>query len=225
MFTPYDWQEGIGHRAQYIEAKLMQGMPVVAISVPDGILIATYRRQVPKIYEIYDRLAFAAVGQQSDIESLRSAALEYASKEGYNRSESDVTVQRVVTALSAPLKRAFGDFNTSPVVARSFFAEVGQTVEDDLYYVLDYDGDYSITRSRVAISGSIESGQTLEDELSKLEASDLGSLTAQLKTLIFNSTQGDKAESDDPVPDTFTFEAVLLERAELHDNRFRRLSE
>src|SRR3569832_2774998 len=101
MFTPYDWQEGIGNRAQYIEAKLAQGAPVVAVSLEDGILVFTYRRQARKIYEVYDRLIFAGIGQQSDVEALRMAAVDFASQEGYNRSEQDVTIQRVATALSA----------------------------------------------------------------------------------------------------------------------------
>jgi len=71
MFTPYDWQEGIGNRAQYIEGKLAQGVPVLAISLSEGILIFTYRRQSRKICEIYDRLVFAAIGQQSDVEARR----------------------------------------------------------------------------------------------------------------------------------------------------------
>jgi len=63
MITPYDWQEGIGHRASYVDNKLAQGSPVMAISIGEGILLLTYRRQARKIYEIYDRLAYAAIGQ------------------------------------------------------------------------------------------------------------------------------------------------------------------
>src|SRR5580700_2953899 len=133
MLTPYDWQEGIGNRAQYIEGKLVSGSPVLAVSLPDGILLYTFRRQARKIYEIYDRLVFAGVGQQSDVEALRMSALEFASREGYNRSDEDVTIQRVATAMSAPLKRAFSDFSTSPLVARSLFGEVGSTLEEDLF--------------------------------------------------------------------------------------------
>ena len=102
MFTPYDWQEGIGNRAQYIEGKLAQGSPVLAVSLEAGILVITYRRQVRKIFEIYDRIIYAGIGQQSDVEAIRMAALEFASKEAFNRSDEDVNGQRVATALSAP---------------------------------------------------------------------------------------------------------------------------
>ena len=125
MYTPYDWQEGIGNRAQYIEGKLAAGSPVLAVSLPEGILVYTFRRQARKIFEIYDRLIFAAVGQQSDVESIRGSALDFASREGYNRSEEDVTIQRVATGISVPIKKAFGDFGTAPLVVRCLFAEVG----------------------------------------------------------------------------------------------------
>ena len=75
MYTPYDWQESIGNRASYIEGKLSQGAPAMAVSLNAGILVFTYRRQAQKIYEIYDRLIFAAIGQQSDIEALRTASV------------------------------------------------------------------------------------------------------------------------------------------------------
>src|SRR3954462_3208733 len=124
MYTPYDWQESIGNRASYIEGKLSQGAPAMAVSLDAGILVFTYRSQAQKIYEIYDRLIFAAIGQQSDIEALRTAAVEFTHQEGYNRSEQDVTIQRVASAMSTPLKRSFGDFSTAPFVARGLFGEV-----------------------------------------------------------------------------------------------------
>jgi proteasome alpha subunit len=86
MITPYDWQEGIGNRAQYIEGKLAAGAPVVALAVADGILLVTYKRQTRKLFEVYDRLTFAAIGQQSDVEAIRIAAVDFASREGYQRS-------------------------------------------------------------------------------------------------------------------------------------------
>src|SRR5438045_7336419 len=162
VFTPYDWQESMGNRASYIEAKLSQGSPAMAVSLKAGILVLTYRRQARKIYEIYDRLIFAAIGQQSDVESLRTAAVEFNHQEGYNRSEQDVTIQRVASALSSPLKKAFADFNTAPVVARVLFAEVNQAVADDLYYALDYDGDYSIYKQTAVLAGSESQSQAFD---------------------------------------------------------------
>jgi proteasome alpha subunit len=224
VFTPYDWQEGIGHRAQYIEGKLAQGSPVLAVSLDAGILVFTYRRQARKIYEIYDRLIFAGVGQQSDVEALRVAALEFASKEGFNRSEEDVTIHRVVTALSAPLKKAFSDFSNSPIVARSVFGEVGASPEDDIYYILDYDGDYRLSRKFAVVSGATKEGAHDASALTDLENLAPVEALESLKEIWTTYAAQDESESEADLREGLEPEAVLLERQDLRENRFRLLT-
>ena len=222
MFTPYDWQEGIGNRAQYIENKLAQGSPVIAVSLSRGILVFTYRRQARKIFEIYDRIVFAGIGQQSDVEALRIAALEFASKEGYNRSEEDVTIQRVATGLTAPLKKAFSDFSASPFVARTFFAEVNDTPDQDLYYTLDYDGDYAVSHQSAVISGSHEHSDAI---LKKLEGFDAATEPDAAIELLKHAWATPVSEDDDIASrlDGLSPEAVLVERSNAREDRFRML--
>jgi proteasome alpha subunit len=225
MFTPYDWQEGIGNRAQYIEGKLAQGAPVLSLSLPDGILVFTFRRQARKIYEIYDRLLFAGIGQQSDVEAVRISALEFASREGYTRSEEDVTIQRVATAMSAPLKRAFSDFSVSPLVARSLFAEVSASPAEDLYYVLDYDGDYTMARHAAIIAGTQE---VADAGLERLKTLDLASASVEeriqaLKEVWIAIMNPEGHQSEDELLAGLTPEATLLERSNERENRFRLL--
>ena len=62
MLTPFDWQEGISNRASYVEGRLEQGAPILARSTDAGIVLFTYRRQSPKIFEVYDRIAYSAIG-------------------------------------------------------------------------------------------------------------------------------------------------------------------
>jgi len=215
MFTPYDWQEGIGHRAQYVANKLAQGVPVAALSLPEGILVATFKRQTRKIYEIYDLLVFSAVGQQSDIEALRVSAVEFAHREGYNRSEHDVTVHRVVAGLSQPLKKAFGDFNSSPFVARSIFAEVGRSPEADLFYVLDFDGDYSSFKHRCAVAGA-------EEQKSKLDSLLQDCPLRLEKAMEFLQERWPFAENQNR--SELLFEAAIMERDTPREARFRLLT-
>ncbi len=223
MFTPYDWQEGIGHRAQYIQGKLSQGSPVLAVSLEAGILVFTYRRQARKIYEIYDRLIFAGIGQQSDVEAVRVAALEFASKEGFSRSEEDVTIQRVATAMSGPMKKAFSDFSSSPVVARSLFAEVGETPGEDLYYVIDYDGDYTTSRNFAIVSGSSEGGPD-GAKLLELQSSSPEDAVEALKQVWLSFADPENTEAAEELQKGLAPEAVLLERSNLRENRFRILT-
>jgi proteasome alpha subunit len=215
MFTPYDWQEGIGNRAQYIEGKLAQGAPVLAISLDAGILIFTLRRQARKIYEIYDRLAFAAMGQQSDVEGIRLASLEFASREGYNRSEQDVTIQRVSTAISTSIKQAFSDFSSAPVVARSLFAEVNDSPAEDLFYVIDYDGDYEMFRGSAVVSGSEEMSSDLRQKLAAIDPSTAIDQALGELSEAWHASQEEREEKEHLRP-----EAVLVDRSGTRENRF-----
>ena len=59
-----------------------------------GILLFTLGRERQKIFEIYDRIALAAIGHPGDIERLRMTAIEIASTEGFTRSAE----RRVIAA-------------------------------------------------------------------------------------------------------------------------------
>jgi proteasome alpha subunit len=221
MLTPYDWQEGIGNRAQYVEGKLSHGAPVLAVSLPDGIVVFAYKRQTRKIYEIYDRLIFSALGQQSDVEALRSSAVDFAHQEGYNRSEQDVTIQRVVNALSTPLKKAFNDFSSSPVAARSLFAEINRTVEEDVFYVLNYNGDYEQTKGSAVVAGTEEVAAGLREKLSGLPLTLTAEQAVEPLRELRLSARDLGFEIDDASLAGLSAEAVLLERSEVRENRFR----
>src|SRR5690349_17619232 len=135
--TPYDWNQSIQTRSEYIEERLRDGSPVVGLSLPAGVLLVSVHRAHRKIYEIYDRLVFSGIGNQSDVEMMRNAAIDFAHREGFSRSPDDVTAQRLVgSALSPALKKAFGDPFTAPFVFRGLFAELGETQETDAFYAL-----------------------------------------------------------------------------------------
>jgi len=155
VITPYDWQQSIAQRAQYVEGRLQGGSPVIGLSCSHGVLLATVRAGVRKVFEVYDRLICAGIGSQADLEAVRLRAIDFAHTEGFVRSEDDVTVQRVVGfALSPTLKRAFADPMTAPFVARTVFAEMGDCQERDSFYVLNFDGEYTPYTGSVVLAGS-----------------------------------------------------------------------
>ncbi|MBK8278448.1 MAG: hypothetical protein IPK92_22180 [Nitrospira sp.] len=55
---PYRWVEAVGNRRQYLDEQFAQGSPVVGVVCDQGILLMTMSKGTPKLYEIYDRLAF-----------------------------------------------------------------------------------------------------------------------------------------------------------------------
>ncbi len=219
MLTPFDWQEGIGNRAQYVEGRLEQGAPILALSTEAGLVVFTYRRGTSKIFEIYDRIVFSAIGQQSDVEAIRIAAVEFAHREGYSRSEDDVTISRLVSAVSSPIKQAFGSFNSSPLVARSLFAELGELPADDRFYVVDYDGDYRQSEGGALVVGS---GDPDDERLLAIDRTlPVEEIVAQLHEL-WKSVAGGEDEEDRTaglVP-----EAVVLDRKTDRENVFRTLT-
>lgn len=225
MFTPYDWQEGIGHRAQYIENKLNQGAPVLGVSLDAGIVFFTFRRQSRKIYEIYDRLIFGGLGQQADIESLRIAALEFASREGFSRSEEDVTIQRLAVAMSAPFKSAFADFQTAPIVARVLLAEVAETPDGDRYFAIDYDGDYSQSKRQAAIAGSDAVVKTLVEKLEGLDrSSSPDAVLEQLEEIWRSAIADEDGQVAESAIEGLRPEALFLSRSTERVNRFELLT-
>jgi len=225
MLSPYDWQEGIGHRAGFVESRIAGGTPVLAASLPEGIVTVTVRRQARKLFEIYDRLMMGAIGQQSDIESLRTAAIDYAHQEGFQRSEQDVTIQRVVGALSQPMKRAFSDFNSSPLVARALFAEVGVSSKTDKYFVLDYDGDYSVRQDWAFLAGSEEVAGRIRTAMNEL---DRASLTLETAVPALQAIWASVVEPENPDFVKLTVnlrpETAILRRGPEIERRFRLLT-
>ncbi|MBS1713409.1 MAG: hypothetical protein JST30_03645 [Armatimonadetes bacterium] len=223
MISPFDWQEAITHRAQFIESRIAAGIPVLALSVDAGIVTATYRKRVQKVYEVYDRLMYAGIGQQSDIESLRVAAVDFSHREGFQRSENDVSIQRVVNALSQPVKEAFANFSSAPWVARAMFMEVGSACEDDRYYCLDYDGDFSTEHMRCCLAAEKADESVVETELEKIDRkAGLDDVVAALQGVLERTVSKEKA-TDQNEGAGLVFEAAVLLRDGSGDRRFRLL--
>lgn len=140
---PYRWVEAIQNRREYIEHQLAVGSPIAALSCAEGILLLTVGHERQKIFEVYDRIAMAAIGHPGDIERLRMAAIEMASTEGFTRSAQDVSLRRMVGySLSPVLKTAFEQVYGPPYLTRMLFAELGCRNEPDFFVRLDYDGSF-----------------------------------------------------------------------------------
>jgi proteasome alpha subunit len=163
MYTPFGYNEAVGQRRESVEEQLRSGSPVVGLRYQGGLLLLTVRRSQRKIYEIYDRQMFSAIGNQSDIEQVRLASINRAHQEGFERSPDDVSVHRLVGfELSPALKRAFGDqWSGVPFVVRALFAEIGRAAGGDVFMALNYDGEFRQYEDVAVIAGT----QTAEDRM------------------------------------------------------------
>ncbi len=169
-YTPYDWQQTLRQKADYVLDRLREGSPVVGISAQEGVLLCTVRRSQRKIFEIYDRLAFAGLGNPSDLEAVRQLAVDFAHAEGFQRSPQDVSIQRVVGfAVSPALKRHFSDPLRLPLVLCGLFAQVGDASGDDLFYILNYDGEFSLVKHYAAVAGAAHVAERMKEALGDLK--------------------------------------------------------
>ncbi|HXJ75311.1 MAG TPA: proteasome subunit alpha, partial [Candidatus Dormibacteraeota bacterium] len=138
---PYRWLEAISNRREYIQEQMKGGTPVFALSRPEGILLFGVGQGQSKVFEIYDRHAFAALGHPVDIERIRQAAIEAAHLEGFNRSAKDVTLRRLIGfSLSSTLKSSFEQIFSPPFIVESIFAELGSKPDQDVLVRVHHDG-------------------------------------------------------------------------------------
>lgn len=236
--TPYDWQQTLRQKADYVEDRLREGSPVVGLSCHEGVLLLTVRRAQQKIFEIYDRLAFSGLGNQSDLETVRQIAVDFAHAEGFQRSPQDVSIQRVVgVALSPAIKRGFSDPLRLPLVFRGLFAQLGDAPESDLFYVLNYDGEFVLTHRCGVVAGTEGAREAMERVLSSRNSKKAlkrdGAIELALEAWAVGRREaGEKAagEADwravlSQAVETGALEAALLERDSRRERPFRFLTE
>lgn len=171
VFSPYDYNELERQRREGVEERLREGSPIVGVSFDSGLALLTVRQTQRKVFEIYDRMIYSAIGHQADVEAIRIGSINFAHQEGYERSPDDVTAQRLVGfQLSPPLKRLFGDQFNAPAIVRAIFGELGRTADDDAFYMLNYDGDFSQTRRSAVVAGTPEAEERMVRRLEGLTA-------------------------------------------------------
>lgn len=141
---PHRWLQAINNRREYIEDQLKEGSPAIAMGCEEGILMLSLGLDHQKIFEIYDRIGFSAIGHPADIEKLRSLAIDLAHYEGFQRSPEDVSLRRLVNfSISTALKNAFEQVYGSPFIVKLLFAELGRSPEEDQMSSMNYDGSFN----------------------------------------------------------------------------------
>ena len=72
-------------RADFARKGIARGRSLAAVQYVDGVLLVTENpsQALHKVSELYDRLAFAAVGRYNEFENLRIAGVRLADMRGY----------------------------------------------------------------------------------------------------------------------------------------------
>ena len=144
-------------RADYARKGIARGRSVVVIAYDGGILFVAENlsRALHKVSEIYDRIAFAAVGKYNEFENLRMAGVRYADLRGYSYDRQDVTGRGLANVFAQTLGSIF-TVESKPYEVEIVIAEVGETPEGDQIYRLTYDGSVADEHGFVVMGGSAE---------------------------------------------------------------------
>ncbi len=164
-------------RADYARKGIARGRSVVVVQYTGGILFVAENpsRALHKISEIYDRIAFAAVGRYNEFENLRIAGVRLADLRGYAYDRRDVTGRGLANAYAQTLGAIFSASGEKPYEIELVVAELGDSPESDQVYRLTYDGSVADERGFAVMGGSAEAisryvQQHYRDGLSLAEA-------------------------------------------------------
>jgi proteasome alpha subunit len=144
-------------RADYARKGIARGRSVVVIAYDQGILFVAENpsRALHKISEIYDRIAFAAVGKYNEFENLRIAGVRLADLRGYSYDRRDVTGRGLANFYAQSLGTIFTQ-ESKPYEVEIVVAEVGESPDDDQIYRLTYDGSVADERGFVVMGGQAD---------------------------------------------------------------------
>lgn len=158
-------EQAMKDKADYARKGIARGRSVVVIAYDGGILFVAPNpsRALHKISEIYDRIAFAAVGKYNEFENLRSAGVRYADVNGYMYDRSDVTARGLANFYAQNLGTIFTE-TPKPFEVELVVAEVGAGAEDNQIYRITFDGSVVDEHGYVAMGGQAEQVATVLQE-------------------------------------------------------------
>ncbi len=144
-------------RADYARKGIARGRSVVVVGYDDGIAFAGENpsRALHKVGEIYDRIAFAAVGKYNEFEALRVAGVRYADLRGYAYDRADVNARGLANSYAQTMGSVFTT-EAKPLEVEVVVAQVSASAEEDEIYRLGYDGAVAEERGMVVIGGDAE---------------------------------------------------------------------
>lgn len=150
-------EQVVKDKADYARKGIARGRSVLVTQYDSGILFVAqnHSRALHKISEIYDRIAFAAVGKYNEFESLRVAGVQFADVRGYAYDRTDVTARSLANAYAQALGNVFTQAQ-KPFEVELIVAEVGESSGQDQIYRLTFDGSVADEQRFAAMGGAAD---------------------------------------------------------------------
>ena len=153
-------------RADYARKGIARGRSLVALECEAGVVIVADNasRTLSKISEIYDRIAFAAVGKYNEFQLMKVAGVRHADLKGYSYSREDVSAKELANAYAQTLGQIF-THEMKPYEVELLVAEVGADADSDAMYHILYDGVVLDEQDHAVLGGNAESiSETLAEQ-------------------------------------------------------------
>ena len=211
-------EQAMKDKADYARKAITRIRSGVVIACDAGILFIAPNpsRALRKFSEIYDRIAFAAVGRYNEFENLRKAGVRYADMTGFQYDRQDVTARGLANWYAQLLGAIFTD-SPKPYEVEIVVAEVGKTADDDQIYRITFDGSVADEHGFVVIGGQADQVATALKDAYRDGMTLEGAFTVAIAALDSQSN-GDRAEVA-----AAQLEVALLDRGRPH-RTFRRVT-
>ncbi|MDY6869989.1 MAG: proteasome subunit alpha [Actinomycetota bacterium] len=152
-------EQAMRERSELARKGISRGRSVVALAYADGVLFVAENpsRSLQKVSELYDRVAFAAVGRFNEFNNLRSGGIRFADTQGYAYSRRDVTGRQLANVYAQTLGTIFTE-QAKPYEVELCVAEVahfGESKAPELYRIT-YDGSIADEPHFVVMGGTTE---------------------------------------------------------------------
>jgi proteasome alpha subunit len=150
-------EQAMKDKADYARKGIARGRNSVVVAYDEGILFVAPNPSsaLHKVSEIYDRIAFAAVGRYNEYENLRVAGVRFADTRGYQYAREDVTARGLANWYAQVLGSIFTESN-KPYEVELVVAEVGDTPAGDQMYRITFDGSVADEHGFVAMGGQAD---------------------------------------------------------------------
>jgi len=210
-------------RADFARKGIARGRSVVAVQYADGVLFVSENpsQALHKVSEIYDRIAFAAVGRYNEFENLRIAGVRLADMRGYAYDRRDVTGRGLANAYAQTLGTIFSSGGEKPYEVELFVAEIGDSAADDQLYRLTYDGQVADEHGYAVMGGAAD---VVASYLSEHYAEGASLAEAvSLAVAALGHSDSDKGDGPDRVLPVADLEVAALDRTRTQPRKFLRL--
>ena len=206
-------------RADFARKGIARGRSVVAVQYADGILLVSENpsKALHKVSEIYDRIAFAAVGRYNEFENMRIAGVRLADMRGYAYDRRDVTARGLANAYAQTLGTIFSSGGEKPYEVELFVAEIGDDASADQIYRLTYQGQVSDEQGFAVMGGDVA---PVEGHLKDNYVADADQQTALRLAVAALGQSADGAARVIPADD---LEVAALTRTRTQPRKFVRL--